>query len=163
MCDAYIVATFHVSEKIDIPEAALSAKKLAPDFGDLVINYAHVGRHIRELYYSGDLDLPIEHVKLFTNMSADFCMHFGPTPEVKQYERTLKKIEDWFKLNSSFFEKMDLDWNPQKLGINRIGVAELVDAPCDPIEQKNFQRRLSFFDKILKLELETKKKPFAFF
>lgn len=95
-------------------------------FGVCYVAYSQVGRHISELFYSNDFDVPDAHIQPFDTMRADMRIWFGHNQSQTAAREFLGKIRKWFSEEwREKFEKLGLVWDCNALGIPEIPVAVL--------------------------------------
>lgn len=93
------------------------------DFGSLVLNYPHVGRHAQELFNSRDLICPKHQYMPQIAVSGACTMLFG-IPKIKQHEKQ-KYLDQWKQFyidrGSKDFFGCNIDDPEIKFGLIKIG------------------------------------------
>ena len=150
---ADITVTFYNKNNHELTDKDYENAVLNRTFGNIYIQYAQVGRHIMELYWSQDDDLPTEHIQLFKKFNSDFFLYLGPSFGHHHHLFTLHKMKEWFQKKKKYFSKMGLSWDPKKLGIGRFPVAFLEDNIHSLSEIKALRRKISKFQKVESIEI----------
>ena len=145
---ARFTVTFNYKKFYKLTDEDYSNAVLNQNFGSIYLNYSQVGRHIFELFISGDENLPLEHIQPFYRFSADFVVYFGPNTGNETHLYLMDEMRKWFKKREKYFSQAGLSWDPRKLCIGFIPVAQL-EEPCYSIpEIKAFQKKVSRFQKV---------------
>lgn len=141
--------------KTPIPEICYSDFALKKTFGSLQINYCQVGRHLHELFFAQDDNVPIEHIQPQRFFSANSTMWFGPDLTDKYEIETTAKIHDWFDAKKEKFHAAGIQWNRQDKALGSVTVAQL-DRKFGSIEEKMaFQNQLSEFTEVSEVKIQT--------
>ncbi len=139
-----------------IPENCYSEFTLQKEFGDLHNTYTQVGRHILELYYASDDEVPVEHIQPFRYFSANAGLYFGPPEDAEHEAATLKKIEKWFKKNEEKLAAAGVFWNRPDRALGAVNIARLVDRPQSLSAMKEFQQKICRFDTVAAIAFASK-------
>ena len=115
--------------------------------------YSQVGRHIMELYWSQDEQLPLEHIQLFKNLSSDFFVYLGPSYGHEVHLHEMTEMKKWFNKRKKYFAQIGLSWNPQSLCVGWLPVAYLKKMHYSIPEAKALQRKISRFQKVESIEI----------
>ena len=151
--EANITVTFYNKNKLELTDKYYENAVLNRTFGNIYIQYVQVGRHIMELYWSQDNELPIKHIQLFKKFGSDFLLYLGPSYGHHHHLLTLQKMKKWFYKKKKYFSKMGLSWDPKKLGIGRLPVASLENNVYSLPEIKTLQRKISQFQKVESIKI----------
>jgi hypothetical protein len=113
-------------------------------FGTVYLEYSQVGRHILELFNSGDTNVPKEHIQPFSKMSADMFIWFGHNQGHSYALEVSRQLEQWFVQQKSHspFAELQLDWNPRALGVGFIPVATLAQPMFSTCEINELQKSI---------------------
>ncbi len=150
---ADITITFYNQKKQELTDKDYENAVLNQTFGNIYINYAQVGRHMMELYWSQDETLPTEHIQLFRKLASDFLLYLGPSRGYDMHLYSLDKMKKWFHTKEKYFSEIGLSWNPQKLCIGWLPVAYLEEMCYSLKEAKTLQRKISKFQKVEAVEI----------
>lgn len=150
---AHFTVTFHYQERQDLTDKDYENAVLNRTFGRIYLAYSELGRHIVELYWGQDSEIPLEHVQLFRKFSSDFSVHLGPSQGSGAHLQLLNQIKGWFDKKEKFFSQIGLSWDPQRLGIGWLPVAYLEGVYDSPSEMRAFQKKVSHFQKIESIEI----------
>lgn len=108
----------------DLPEDAYEHFTLKNTFGYCYANYAHVGRHIEELFYARDESIEDSHITTMSKISGSSRLWLGDTTPIGIVNYKMNEIERWFEQN--FIEKrIGIKWGDSHLAIGWLPVAEL--------------------------------------
>jgi hypothetical protein len=140
------IFTWNNPELIEIPEESFADFEIGKHFGVAYINYAHVGRHLLEMYYSKDDQLADTHIVPASQMSADTMLWFGPTDGHYTSQSLIEKLRIWFEERAKRFEKLGLYWGDPKLALGYIPVARLKQQFYTSEEAAAFVEKIAKFD-----------------
>lgn len=116
----------------DLPEDAYQHFTLKNTFGYCYANYAHVGRHIEEVFYANDLDVNDSHITPMSKICGSSRLWLGDTMPVGIVNYKLNAIEQWFKKNN-LEKRVGMEWGDPHLAIGWLPVAGLIT----PITKKD--------------------------
>ena len=145
---ADFAVTFYNRERKNLTDKDYENAILNPTFGVIYLIYSQVGRHIMELYWSQDEQLPLEHIQLFKKFSSDFFVYFGPSYGYEVQLLEINKVKKWFHKRKKYFSQIGLSWNPQSLCIGWLPVAYLKNMCYSIPEAKALQKKISRFQKV---------------
>lgn len=95
-------------------------------FGVCYAAYPQVGRHIREIFFTKDLDIPSEHVRPFDTLSADFFIWMGHSQGHAMAIDVERQMEKWYREDGKeILKNAGLEWDLYRLGVPDIPVASL--------------------------------------
>jgi len=152
---ARLVMTFNNSFKVDIPADCYKDYAIMYSFGTAYINYSQVGKQIFEMYLNQDDQLADEHIQPARYFSADTFFWFGPNLG-HSFEMTIKKnLHTWFKQRENRFDSLGLKWSDPRLSLGQVAVADLTEKFDQTYKIIEFQNKLSKFDFIKKIEIES--------
>ena len=101
----------------------------------LYMNYPHVGKHIMEIYYDNDLEIPTEHIMPTSLLKSDLLAWFA-ADQCVDAERTIKSIKRWCL---KILNKLPYDINDPRLAIGHIALGRLQHNPdIDMISRNKF-------------------------
>lgn len=141
------------SFRVPIPENCYSEFTLQKPFGSVQINYCQVGRHLHELYFAGDENIPIEHIQPARFFSANSTLWFGPDLTTKYEVETYAKIENWFMQSKDKFAQAGVLWDRPDKALGSVTVAQLNQAPKTDEEKARLQEKLSEFSVVKSIEI----------
>ena len=150
---ADFTVTFYNQKKGTLTDKDYENAVLNQTFGVIYLNYAQVGRHIMELYWSKDEQLPLEHIQLFKKLGSDFFVYLGPSYGYNVHLTLISRVKEWFHKKEKYFSKVGLSWNPQSLCIGWLPVAQLEEIYHSIKEAKAFQRKVAQFQKVESITL----------
>jgi len=153
--DSHLVVTWKDSQIIDFKDHHYNEFEMDIYFGHAYLNYAQVGRHLVELYRSGDTDIPIEHIQPARVMSADTFLWFGSSSGHWSAAWYLAQIKNWFDRNQNKFNKIGLIWGDPKCALGQIAVARLKDLPYSKAEIIDYQKRLIPYSRVKSLKVDS--------
>ena len=112
--------------RYELPEESYQYFTIKDTFGYCYANYAHVGRHIQELYYADDHTAEDHHILPMHQISGSSRLWFGDTtPElVEGYHRY--GIKKWFEENN-ISTRINMEWGDPHLAIGWLPVAQMVN------------------------------------
>ena len=144
-----LTLTFYNQNKEDLSDRDFEENMvLNQTFGCIYVNYAQVGRHIMELWWSQDENLPVEHIQPFQKLSSDFMVYFGPSFGHSDHLYLLEEIKSWFLKREEYFAQLDLTWDPVKLRLGFLPLAFL-SPPCWSLEEaRALREKISHFQKV---------------
>lgn len=148
-----LTVTFYNQNKEELLDTDFKDMVLNQTFGCVYLNYAQVGRHIMELWWSQDETLPVEHVQPFQKLSSDFFVYFGPSLGHSDHLLILEKIKNWFLKREEYFSKLNLFWDPIKLHLGFLPLAFLSPVCWSIEEAKTLREKISRFHKIESVSL----------
>ena len=109
----------------DLPEDAYQHFTLKNTFGYCYANYAHVGRHIEEVFYARDSAIEDSHITPMSKISGSSRLWLGDTMPIGIVNYKMGEIEKWYEQN--FIEKrIGMRWGDPHLAIGWLPVAELI-------------------------------------
>ena len=109
----------------DLPKDAYQHFTLKNTFGYCYANYAHVGRHIEEVFYARDSGIDNSHITPMSKISGSSRLWLGDTTPDGIVNYKLEQIQKWFDQN--FIEKrIGIRWGDPRLAIGWLPVAELI-------------------------------------
>jgi len=109
----------------DLPEDAYQYFTLKNTFGYCYANYAHVGRHIEEVFYANDIDVNDSHITPMSKISGSSRLWLGDTMPIGIVNYKLNFIEQWFKKNN-LESRVGMKWGDPHLAIGWLPVAEMI-------------------------------------
>jgi hypothetical protein len=116
----FLFATQDEGEPLEQEDYALFSPTRLP--GHLYMNYPHVGKHILELFYDNDVDIPTNHIVPTSKLKNDLVAWFGEV----QYRDT-KKIEKRVKrFCAKIAQRLPFDIDDPRLAIGHICLGELL-------------------------------------
>lgn len=116
----------------DLPEDAYQHFTLKNTFGYCYANYAHVGRHVEEVFYARDVSIEDSHITPMSKISGSSRLWLGDTTPVGIVNYKMDQISKWFEQN--FIEKrIGMKWGDPRLAIGWLPVAGLIT----PITKKD--------------------------
>ena len=145
---ADFTVTFYNQEKETLTDKDYENAILNPIFGVIYLMYSQVGRHIMELYWSQDEQLPLEHIQLFKNLSSDFFVYLGPSYGHDVHLHEITEMKKWFNKRKKYFAQIGLSWDPKSLCVGWLPVAYLKNMCYSLPEAKALQRKISRFQKV---------------
>ena len=105
---------------IDLPEEAYSMFTPNKQFGEMYMNYPHVGKHFMELFYDQDTDIPQEQIILTHKMASGLYCWFGNDMQVS------KRMQmNMFKFFCSIQNKIPYEWGDPKLAIGYLPLGKV--------------------------------------
>jgi hypothetical protein len=99
---------------------------VAKKFGTCYVSYCQVGRHLYEMFLSGDTVASEDHILPLRNLSADTYIWLGPTSSPVMISKNQENIKGWFGQNSTKLNRLGFYWGDPKLAIGWLPVADLV-------------------------------------
>ena len=149
-----LTVTFYNQKKGELEDQDFEENMvLNQSFGCIYVNYAQVGRHIMELWWSKDENLPVEHIQPFQKLSSDFFVYFGPSFSHSDHLYLLQEIKSWFLKREKYFAKLGLRWDPIKLRLGFLPLAFL-SPPCWSIkEARALREKISQFQTVESVSL----------
>lgn len=111
-------------ERYDLPESAYEHFTVRDQFGYCYANYAHVGRHIQELYYANDQIADDSHITPMSKISGSSRLWFGSTMPQAAAEYQMHKIGLWYKRNN-IAQRIGMEWGDPHLAIGWLPVAKI--------------------------------------
>ncbi len=149
--DARLVVTWKNPHILPFKEDHYQEFDLEGYFGHAYLNYSQVGRHLIELYRSGDDDIPLEHIQPARVMSADTAFWFGSSSGHWSTAWYSNRVKDWFERHQEKFNKLGLYWGDPKCALGQIAVGRLKDLPYNKTEILAYQERLRPFNRVKSL------------
>ena len=111
----------------DLPNDAYQHFTIKNTFGYCYANYAHVGRHIEEVFYARNSGIEDSHITPMSKISGSSRLWLGDTTPMGIVNYKMGEIEKWFEQN--FIEKrIGMKWSDPHLAIGWLPVAELTTA-----------------------------------
>ncbi len=138
-----------------IPEICYTDFTLQKVFGSIQINYCQVGRHLHELYFAKDENVPTEHIQPQRFFSANSTLWFGPDLNEKYEMETTAKIEAWFNKSKEKFNAAGIDWNNIDKALGSVTVAQLNKKFDSLAEKMQFQNELSEYAEVAAVSIST--------
>lgn len=111
-------------KRYDLPESAYEHFTVRDQFGYCYANYAHVGRHIQELYYADDKIADDSHITPMSKISGSSRLWFGSTMPQAAAEYQMHKIGLWYKRNN-IAQRIGMEWGDPHLAIGWLPVAKI--------------------------------------
>lgn len=108
----------------DLPESSYQFFTIKKTFGYCYANYAHVGRHIYELFQADDNDAHNDHIVPMNKISGSSHLWFGKTTPALYDEFIMEKIKIWYEKNN-ISNKINMEWGDPHLAIGWLPVAKL--------------------------------------
>lgn len=112
--------------RYDLPEEAYQHFTVRDQFGYCYANYAHVGRHIQEMYYANDTTADDSHITPMSKISGSSRLWFGDTMPEAAAEYQMHKIGLWYKRNK-IAERIGMEWGDPHLAIGWLPVAKMTN------------------------------------
>ena len=92
----------------------------------LYMNYPHVGKHILELFYDQDADIPKDHIIPTSLLKNDCIAWFAPNQYAVNPSDIIKKVKRWL---IPIANKLPYDLNDKRLAIGNICLGKLIGLP----------------------------------
>lgn len=119
---------------IDLPEEAYSMFTPNKQFGEVYMNYPHVGKHFTELFYDNDRDIPKEQIVLTHKMASGLYCWFGKN---LHFSKLMQK--SLFDFYCSIQDKLPYQWGDPKLAIGYLPLGKIThDVDLDLISQNQY-------------------------
>jgi hypothetical protein len=108
----------------DLPSDAYQHFSIRKIFGYCYANYAHIGRHLLEIYLANDLDFDENHFVPMSKINGSSQLWFGnTTPFVFScYEKN--KIKEWY-LTNNLKTKTKKEWDDPVMALGWLPVAKM--------------------------------------
>ena len=110
----------------DLPENAYQHFTLKNTFGYCYANYAHVGRHIEEVFYANDFTIDDSHITPMSKISGSSRLWLGDTTPLGIVSYKMTQIKKWFE-NNAIDSILDMKWGDPHLAIGWLPVAEMIN------------------------------------
>jgi hypothetical protein len=109
----------------DLPKDAYRYFSIRKVFGYCYANYAHIGRHLFEIYLANDVDIDRNHFVPMSKINGSCQLWFGnTTPWIYSvYEKN--KIKKWYK-EYNLKDKTSKEWGDPTLSLGWLPVAKIV-------------------------------------
>lgn len=146
-----IVVTWERSFHRPLEEEDYGHFTVAKKFGTLYVNYCQVGRHLYEIFLSGDEVLADDHIYPLESVSADTYVWLGSTTGPKSLAMREAKIAKWFEENRAKMNALGFHWGDPRLAIGWIPVADFVSSPSELKDQVRLVTELGGMDRVLSL------------
>lgn len=88
----------------------------------LYMNYPHVGKHILEIYYDQDIDIPKEHIIPTSLLKNDCVAWFANDQYASDSDRIVKNVKRWLM---PMAHKLPYDINDKRLAIGHIALGKI--------------------------------------
>ena len=92
----------------------------------LYMNYPHVGKHILELFYDQDFDIPQDHIIPTSLLKNDCVAWFAPDQYAVDPNSIIKKVKRWL---IPIAHKLPYDLSDPRLAIGHICLSKLIGSP----------------------------------
>lgn len=109
----------------DLPEDAYQHFTLKNTFGYCYANYAHVGRHIEELFYANDINVDNTHITPMSKISGSSRLWLGDTTPMGIVSYKMERIKNWYEQNL-LEKRIGMKWGDPYLAIGWLPVAEMI-------------------------------------
>jgi hypothetical protein len=113
-------------QRYDLPESAYEHFTVRDEFGYCYANYAHVGRHIQEMYYANDTMADDSHITPMSKISGSSRLWFGDTMPSAAAEYQMHKIKLWYNRNN-IANRIGMQWGDPHLAIGWLPVAKMTN------------------------------------
>lgn len=111
-----------------LPEEAYPMFTITKRYGELYMNYPHVGKHFFEMFVDNDVDVPADQIQLTHLMSCGLYAWFG--------EEKFTNTDRMFTIMEMFYKqvehKMPYEWGDPKLAIGFLPLGKLQNSDIDP-------------------------------
>jgi hypothetical protein len=109
----------------DLPNEAYRQFSIRKIFGYCYANYAHVGRHLLEIYLANDLGIDKTHVVPMSRINGSCQLWFGDTTPwlFSIYEKN--KIKEWY-IKYNLKDKTNKAWGDPTLALGWLPVAKMI-------------------------------------
>ena len=102
----------------------------------LYMNYPHVGKHIIELYYDNDIDVPANHIQPTHILKPDLLAWFAKDQVATDQQKFVKKVKRWCL---KIAQKLPYDVDDKRLAIGHIPLGKLTHSPdLDAINRNQY-------------------------
>ena len=116
---------------VDLPEEAYSMFTPDKKFGELYMNYPHVGKHFTELYFDRDVDIPKDQIKLTDKMASGLYCWLGDNVSMSK-----RRMLDMYKFFLTIEHKLPYSWQDPKLAIGYLPLGTIThDIDINTISQ----------------------------
>lgn len=92
----------------------------------LYMNYPHVGKHLIELFYDNDIDIPATHIQPTSILKNDLLAWFADDQFANNPEKLIKNVKRWCV---KIAHKLPYDVNDKRLAIGHIPLGKLTHEP----------------------------------
>jgi len=92
----------------------------------LYMNYPHIGKHLLEIYYDQDLDVPKEHIKPTSLLKNTLVCWLGRDGKPWRREALTNKVKNYCK---QIQDKLPYDIDDKRLAIGHLGLGKLNHKP----------------------------------
>jgi len=92
----------------------------------LYMNYPHVGKHLLEIYYDKDLDVPENHIKPHSLIKNTFVCWLGRNGRPWRRQALTEKVKNYCK---KIQHKLPYDINDKRLAIGHLPLGKLMHTP----------------------------------
>lgn len=92
----------------------------------LYMNYPHIGKHLLEIYYDKDLDVPEDHIKPHSLIKNTFVCWLGRNGRPWRREALTEKVKNFCK---KIEHKLPYDINDKRLAIGHLPLGRLAHTP----------------------------------
>lgn len=121
---AKLYLCFNNNRTLDIKSDEYKLFTIGRTFGDVVAHYPQVGRHMMEVYFAGDINIPNDQLRPQNKVSADCSFSFGSNLGSDAYISKIKV--DIIRFYKSYgLEKLPYDLDDDRCAIGYIPVAKL--------------------------------------
>lgn len=110
----------------DLPKNSYQHFTLKNTFGYCYANYAHVGRHIEELFYARDTGINDDHIVPMSKISGSSRLWLGDTTPDGIVNYKMNEIKKWFELNQ-LENRVNMCWGDPGLAIGWLPVAKMTN------------------------------------
>jgi hypothetical protein len=112
-------------EYYDLPIDAYQHFSIRKVFGYCYANYAHVGRHLLEIYLANDLDFDKRHFVPMSRINGSSQLWFGDTTPFLSSCYEKNKIKEWY-LTNNLQSKTNKLWEDPTLALGWLPVAKMI-------------------------------------
>lgn len=92
----------------------------------LYMNYPHIGKHLLEIYYDRDLDVPEDHIKPHSLIKNTFVCWLGRNGRPWRRQALTEKVKNYCK---KIQNKLPYDINDERLAIGHLPLGKLTHTP----------------------------------